>query len=168
MPVFVKVLGVDETVAALLAAEGRVKAGVARATFRLGLEVERKAKELVSGVVLNVGDGTLRRSINTREIAEGGMAGASVGTTLGYARYQEFGVPHSWLIRARTAKALRFTIGKGGFSGGPKTLGGEAIFRKWAMHGPLQERSFLRRALASIRQRAPGEIGAAVAAALEG
>ena len=63
---------------------------------------------------------------------------ATVGSDLPYARFQEFGVPASWQILPRTARALVFP------------WKGEPRFFKKVMHPPLPERSFLLSALAEF------------------
>jgi phage gpG-like protein len=96
----------------------------------------------LSGQVLHVRSGTLRRSI-TYAIRETDAAITGiVGTNLEYAAIHEYGgVIHVPEIRPRRAKALHFYVG------------GKEIFAKFArahdVHMP--ERSFLRSALAERR-----------------
>jgi phage gpG-like protein len=135
----IELIGDRALVARLDAMPGRVHDGLARAVTRLGLELQRKVQsEKLSGQVLKVRTGTLRSSINMQiEDTETEIA-ASVGTNVLYGRIQEYGVARSWLIEARNAKSLAFTIG------------GTKLFRRRVTHPPLPERSFLRSALAEM------------------
>jgi phage gpG-like protein len=137
-------VGDRELVARLDAMPGRVHDGLARAVVRLGFELQRKVQsEKLSGQVLKVLTGSLRSSISVQiEEAETSID-ASVGTNVFYGKIQEYGVSRSWLIEARTGRALRFLPAQAGISG-------RTIFRKRVMHPPLPERSFLRSALAEM------------------
>lgn len=97
----------------------------------------------LSGQVLHVRSGTLRRSITytVRDDADGIVG--TVGTNLEYAAIHEYGgTIHVPEIRPRQAKALRFYVG------------GVAVFARRArahdVHMP--QRSFLRSALADRRE----------------
>lgn len=118
---------------------------------RLGVVVERETYALqahvveqkLTGQVLNVRTGTLRRSITARVIRGGATITGLVGTNVVYARIHEFGgtvqVPEIVPVRA---KALRFVID------------GKVIFARRTRAHPvrLRERSFLR---SSLRERRP-------------
>jgi phage gpG-like protein len=133
---------------------GRLHDGIARAVARLGLELQRKVQEKLSGEVLKVRTGSLRSSINTRIIDTPSEVSATVGTNIAYARYHEYGVARAWLIEARNAKALRFTVG------------GETLFRRRVIHPSLPERSFLRSALKEMTPQIEMELREAVAEAI--
>jgi phage gpG-like protein len=134
----VQLVGDDRLVARLEAMPGRLHDGIARAVTRLGFELQRRVQEKLSGEVLKVRTGTLRSSINTQITDTPTEVSATVGTNVAYARYHEYGVARSWVIEARNAQVLRFTIG------------GQTLFRRRVTHPPLPERSFLRSALAEM------------------
>jgi phage gpG-like protein len=135
----VEVIGDRELVARLDAMPGRVHDGLARAVARLGFELQRKVQaEKLGGQVLKVRTGSLRSSINTVIEDTATEVGASVGTNIAYGKIQEYGVARSWLIEAKNARALKFTIG------------GKTMYRRRVTHPPLPERSFLRSAPADM------------------
>lgn len=131
----------------------RLRKALVSAITRCRLLVETRAKQLVSGEVLHVRSGTLRRSITgrTEEIPEG-VRGV-IGSNVPYARTHELGLTlHIPEIRPRRAKALHFFIG------------GQEVFamRARAHDVKMPERSFLRRALRENAERIRAEIRAAV------
>ena len=117
---------------------------------RLAIELERNVKMKLSGSVLNVRTGVLRASIRTQiqETATG--VTATVGTNVAYGRYQEEGVPHSWEIRPKSARALMFQVG------------GKAVFAQRVIHPPLPARSFLASTLREMTPQIKAEIDAAI------
>lgn len=142
-----RVIGTAEVAAKLHRVGGVVHTALVQIITRLGMELMAYVKEdKLSGQVLNVRTGRLRRSINLK--VYGGAEGdgrsvyASVGTNVEYAAIHELGgrtKPH--VIEARRAQALAFVIG------------GELVFRKRVNHpgSNMPERSFLRSALADKR-----------------
>jgi phage gpG-like protein len=150
----VQVIGDDRLVARLKAMPGRLHDGIACAVARLGLELQRKVQEKLSGEVLKVRTGSQRSSINTRIIDTPSEVSATVGTNIAYARYHEYGVARAWLIEARNVKALRFTVG------------GETLFQRRVTHPSLPERSFLRSALKEMAPQIEVELREAVAEAI--
>jgi phage gpG-like protein len=151
----VKLIGDRELVARLDAMPGRVHDGLARAVARLGLELQRKVQsEKLSGQVLKVRTGSLRSSINMQIEDTTEAVEASVGTNVFYGKIQEYGVARTWLIEARNAKSLAFTIG------------GTKFFRRRVTHPPLPERSFLRSALAEMAPAIEDGLKEAVAQAI--
>jgi phage gpG-like protein len=151
----IEVLGDRELVARLDAMPGRVHDGLARAVARLGFELQRKMQaEKLTGQVLEVRAGSLRSSINTVVEDSGTEVSATVGTNVFYGRVHEYGVARSWLIEAKNARALKFTIG------------GKTMFRRRVTHPPLPERSFLRSALAEMAPAIEEGLREAVTAAI--
>jgi hypothetical protein len=134
----------------------RIYAALVRTMTALGIRLQAiVVEQKLSGQVLKRQSGKLASSINF----EIGQAPNQITSTVGfnkatvpYGVFQEFGVPHSWVIEAKNAKALRFTIG------------GQVFFRKKVTHPGLQERSFLRSALAQIAPEVGPAIEAAIAA----
>jgi hypothetical protein len=147
----IQLVGDREVIAKLSAMPEGTRSGLARAITRLSLEGERLSKQKVSGEVLNVRTGAGRSGIHalpttsTSTEVKGGWA-----SSVYYMKFQEFGVPHSWQIRPKTAKALAFEIG------------GKTIFAMHVTHPPLPERSFMRSALREMQPRIQSEIEAAV------
>jgi hypothetical protein len=73
-------LGYRELGARLDAVPGRVHDGLARAVTRLGLELQRRVQEKLSGDVLELRSGSLRSSVNIRIDNDATSVSASVGT----------------------------------------------------------------------------------------
>ena len=143
-------IGDRELIARLGAMPAGLRTGIARAVTRLGFQLERLVKQKLSGQVLHVRTGVLRSSVNTRVQESAAAVTATVGTNVKYARYHEFGVPHSWEIRPKSARALAFQVG------------GQTIFAMGVTHPPLPERSFLRSALREMQPAIKAGLSAAV------
>lgn len=131
------VIGGQEVTARLDKIVPEVRLAVTGSVRRLLLMLQRKVKEeKLSGQVLHVRSGTLRRSINQRlELSDTAVTGV-VGTNVSYAGVHEFGgrftvKEHSRLVKQAFGKELRFPV--------------------WARVGQhdinFPERSFLRSAL---------------------
>jgi phage gpG-like protein len=150
-------LGGDRAVAARLdALPAKAHQGLARAIAQLGFVLRRRVQqEKLSGQVLQVRPGRLRASIDTPIEKKGNEVSATVGAAVKYARFHEFGVPHSWLVQARRAKALRFKIG------------GRVLFLQNLAHPGLPERSFLRAVLAERTSEIAPKLEAALHEALK-
>jgi phage gpG-like protein len=118
------------------------------------LELQRHVVEdKLTGQVLHVRTGTLRRSITQVVVERGGAIIGRVGTTLRYGLAHEFGMTiHHPGSRVRHAKALHWQVG------------GKDVFAMWTRPHDIKlpERSFLRSALRDRR----GPFLAAVQAAL--
>lgn len=151
----VQLIGDSEVIARLSAIGSRLPSGVARAVTQLTLELQRLVQQKLSGQVLHVRTGVLRSSINREVRQTGTEVIGTVGTNVSYAKVHEFGVPHSWEIRPRRARALAFEVG------------GKTIFAMRVTHPPLPERSFLRSALREIEPRIKAEIEDAVSEELQ-
>lgn len=155
----VKVEGVDATVRTLDGVAALSVIETRRAIGRLILQLQKKVvREKLTGQVLKVKHGTLRRSIDVGVADRGSAVEGSVGTNVKYAAIHEFGgrtAAHE--IKARKAKALRFQLASGA-----------AQFRKSVMHpgSKMPERSFLRSALremdGAIREEFEQAIGSVI------
>ena len=154
----VEVQGDTKVLAYLSGMTARMHAALLRATARLGFELrEIVVDKNLAGAVLKRQTGKLAGAQNLRVTDRGSVITAAVGfnkNTVPYGAFHEFGVPHSWLIEAKRAKALRFKVG------------GKVIFRKRVIHPPLPERSFLRSALAELSPRVLPTLEAAVKEAI--
>ncbi|MGD0263535.1 MAG: hypothetical protein ABSD47_01110 [Candidatus Methylomirabilota bacterium] len=140
--------------------DARLRANLIRAVRHSALDVERRAKELVSGPVLRVRTGTLRRSISSRvEPFEGGVRGI-ISASAPYAATHELGLTlHIPEIRPVRAKALHFFI-----SGGHTGYGAAEVFamRARAHDVKMPERPFMRRALQEMAIQVRARIRQAV------
>lgn len=121
-----------------------VRKSLLKKVTSLTLKLERRVKEKLSGQVLNVRTGALRRSIfsrvtETRTEIVGRVASSG---DVKYAGIHEFGgvtSPHT--IEAKRGQALRFM------------LNGKEMFRRSVNHpgSKMPKRSFLRTSLAEMR-----------------
>lgn len=91
----------------LTAAVPAMTSGVQRAVEQLALKMTGNVKGKLSGEVLKVKTGRLRRSVHYEKDFSAGKAIAIVGTDVIYARIHEYG----GTIVPKSAKALRFQIG---------------------------------------------------------
>lgn len=86
------IIGGKETVTMLEGAPSKVRVGIKSAVTRLTLQLLKTVKQdKLSGQVLNVRTGRLRRSINSDVLDDGISIIGSVGTNVEYAKYHEFG-----------------------------------------------------------------------------
>ncbi len=137
------VVGAAEVKAKLARAGTTIHDAVYKAVQEMGLRLLAHVKaDKLSGQVLHVRTGRLRRSINMRMSDDGSSIYASVGTNVVYARINELGgttSPHE--IVAKNAQALHFV------------MGGKDVFVRKVNHpgSKVPERSFLRSALADMR-----------------
>ena len=143
-------IGDQQVIARLNAMPDRLRSGIARAVTRLAIETQARVQQKLSGQVLKVRTGVLRSSINYKVEQNATGVTATVGTNVKYGKFHEFGVPHSWQIFPKSARALAFE------------LNGKTIFAKRVTHPPLPERSFLRSALREMQPKILSELDAAV------
>jgi phage gpG-like protein len=113
--------------------EGGLRNGITRACLRLQRHVK---EDKLTGQVLNVRTGRLRRSITQRVEDEGGNVVGYVGTKVKYARAHEFGFTGNVTVREH----LRRT-----------KSGTEATVKAHSRNMHLPERSFLRSALKDLQ-----------------
>lgn len=146
---------------------------------RLTLTMLRAVKLKLTGPVLNVKTGLLRRSINQKMDDTEGTSGpgqadsvirGTVGTnkrTVPYAAIHEFGgVTRPHVIMPKNKKVLRFASAQGGFLAGSKS---GFIFAAKVNHpgSRMPERSYLRSTLREIEPSARVQIAQAVAQAIK-
>ncbi|MBI5461952.1 MAG: phage virion morphogenesis protein [Gammaproteobacteria bacterium] len=128
------IIGHRETVERLRGVVPDVRAELRKAVERQSIKLSSKVKaQKLSGQVLNVRTGRLRRSINHRIVEQGTRITGHVGTAVEYAKEHEFGFKGVVTVREHLRKA------KGG-----KT----ATVRAHSQRVNLPARSFLRSALA--------------------
>ncbi len=133
---------------------------LSKAIARAGYNLERVVKQdKLSGQVLKVRTGNLRRSIHTELEGLGTInARATVGTNVVYARiHEEGGTIPAHIVEARNGKALKFT-----------PSGGATMFRRRVQIPDvvLPARSFLRSALEELRPSIILDIEQAIAKAV--
>lgn len=121
----------------------KVDSAIHQTVRRLALKLTGRVKQKLSGEVLHVRTGRLRRSIHPELEYGPGRAVATVGTNVIYARTHEYGAT----ITPKKAKALRFRIGE-----------------KWVTTKKvvIPERSFLRSALREMAPDIKSELAKAV------
>ncbi len=121
------------------AVAARVKPAFVEGVRQLLQDIFRRSQERVSGPVLKVRTGHLRRSaFLTVEATPTGAAGV-VGYRAIYAKWQEQGT-RPYTIRARNRRALRF-MGRDG----------EPVFAKSVRHPGLRPRPFLGPSVEDVR-----------------
>lgn len=148
------VSGGDRVVGSLNAFPEVIKAGLTRGIGRAVLRVLRRVKESkLSGQVLNVVTGRLRRSVTQRVEQEGSNVVGYVGTKVKYARAHEYGFNGVVTVREHLRQAVS---------------GFKATVMAHTRNVHLPERSFLRSALADLRSEVNGDIRDGVAEAIRG
>ena len=136
------IFGKETLMARLTSMAPNVHVALKKAVYEQAVKLQAHVKtQKLTGQVLHVRTGTLRRSINMKVAEEASSIIGSVGTNVKYGAAWEFGFDRRVGAGAR---------------GGPRTLTGTALDRYFAKHPPGTkhegERSFLRSALAD---RAP-------------
>lgn len=139
-------------------ARGEIQQGIGRIALKLLVKV--KSMKL-SGQALNVRTGKLRRSINLRIEDNGPEISGIVGTNVEYAAIHEFGFKGEVSVKAhlrmlRTASKFSLRKVKGQSIGvyrktRGKLTGGVATVKAHIREVNLPERSFLRTALAELK-----------------
>lgn len=123
--------------------------------------VLKRAKQMVSGEVLNVRTGTLRRKINSRVECINSAIVGTVGIKLSYAAIHEFGFKGTIKVRAHNRRSLaqmkadakrRFLpSGKSALRDAKKAKGSGVIqVRAHTREVDLPEKSYLRAALREL------------------
>lgn len=126
-------------------AEAHLKAGMTKSVTRLCLLLQTKVKQKLSGQVLNVRTGRLRRSINLQMAGQGTLQVAgTVGTNVEYAPPHEFGFTGKVSVK----ESLRTQVMAFGRAIAPVSVTVRAHTRQVT----LPERSFLR---SSLQDMAP-------------
>lgn len=140
----VTLTGDRELIARLDAMPGKLQAALIQKVSYLALKLEAKVKQKLSGDVLQVRSGDLRRSIaNTVDSTANSVIGKVYSSgDVKYAAIHEFGgQTKAHVIEAINGKALAFM------------MGGKQIFVKRVNHpgSKIPERSFLRSSLTDMR-----------------
>lgn len=141
----IKLVGDQQLIARLNAMPGRLRDELRRKVTELTLKLEAKVKAKLSGQVLNVVTGALRRSIFSTVTATDVSVVGKVASSgdVKYAAIHEFGgkTPAHEIV-ATKAQALSFM------------MGGKQVFAKRVNHpgSTIPERSYLRSSLADMKQ----------------
>lgn len=146
-----RVEGDDAVVSQLLKIGQNAKPAIDATIGRLVLKLQRKVQEeKLTGQVLKVQTGTLRRSINGVMLpSPGQMSAGVVSTNVKYARIHEYGgTIKAMVIEAKKARALKFS------------MGGKTVFAKRVTipERQMPERSFLRSALNEMSDEIKSEL----------
>jgi len=138
-----------------------LKGGVSQAIGRLVLMLQRNVKaDKLSGQVLRVKTGRLRRSINARtEGMDGNTPTGYVGTNVSYARPHEYGFTGQVNVKAHI-RNIKTAFGKS-ITPQAVQVGG------FSRQVNLPERSFLRTGLADLRPTIARELDIAVKEAVK-
>lgn len=149
-----KVIGVAEVVQRFTAAAAGVHKRIVGTVQALGLELLSRVKnEKLTGQVLHVQSGRLRRSTNEQTTDTGDRVTSSVGTNVSYGRFWELGFVGVQQVRAATVKAHRRLVARSGKKR-RKGVAVAAFMRKAHSRRVNQPaRPFLRPALAEMRGR---------------
>ena len=156
------VVGLPETLGALQKRHDAILGAVRAVMAQLSMRLSSKAKEdKLSGQVLNVRTGRLRRSITFRVEDQGPLVVGMVGTNVEYAARHEFGGSFDERVRQHM-RQMKMAWGRE--MKNPRAVQVRAHTR----HVELPARSFLRSALAEMEPAVRQEIANAVEAANAG
>ena len=156
-----ELLGGDELVLRAKRWAPELKSNLGQSIGRLVLMLQRNVKaDKLSGQVLRVKTGRLRRSINSRteNIGDTNPSG-TVGTNVAYARAHEFGFTGSVTVKAHL-RTIKQAFGK---AIAPTTVSVNGFSRKTV----LPERSFLRTGLNDLQPVIASELKGAVSGAIK-
>jgi phage gpG-like protein len=143
------VVGDREVVAKLTKYPEGLRKELRAAIERAGMRVQRHAKESkLSGQVLNVRTGRLRRSINLRVTEDPAMIQATVGTNVAYAKVHEFGFSGAVTVREHLRRS--------------KATFRASLVRAHSRRFSMPQRSFLRSALSDLKAEIKTVLDAAV------
>lgn len=139
--------GAGEVAGKLSGVAGRTRDALRKSVSRLALEILTKVKrDKLSGQVLNVRTGRLRRSITQRVTVNGATIQGIVGTNVEYAKFHEYGQTVKGELKKKREE----------FKAGLKAS------RSSLSSGDLPPRSFLRSALKDMEPRIREEFAQAV------
>jgi phage gpG-like protein len=141
---------------------GRVNAGLGRACLALALELMGNVmRDKLSGQVLKVRTGTLRRSITARVEDTENSVLATVGTNVAYAARHEYGFTGTESVREHM-RTITQAFGRP-LKEGSKSITVHGFSRK--INYP--EHSFLRSALAELEPKIKTQLAQAVSEAVK-
>jgi phage gpG-like protein len=156
----------EKLLAALASYPQRLRNKLFSTINRLAIEMQGYVKgSKLSGQVLHVRTGTLRRSINQEVKQDGNKIAAIVGTNVKYAGVHEYGFDgavgvkaHVRRSRGQMKEAMRTRKDGTTYATRNDMRQGEVNVRGFTRHMHLPERSFLRSALKDYEQRIRDDI----------
>lgn len=151
-----KLTGEASVINALASIAAKTSPELEKTVTRLAIRVLRSVKTKLSGDVLSVKTGRLRRSINYKVESSTAGVGATVGTNVEYAAGHEFGFKGVVNVKAHT-RAISEAFGK------KLTTPVNAFVRGHSARRNMPERSFLRSALTELQPEIITEIEATIA-----
>lgn len=132
----------EEFLARLAGSQDRLQRDMVKVVTRLSIEVQGAVKDKLTGKVLHVRTGTLRRSINRKVDVTPSGAVATIGTNVKYAGVHEFGFNGEVTVKAH----------------GRKMRAGVIAVRQHTRKMHMPERSYLRSTLKDFALRIRTEI----------
>lgn len=165
MSSFTVSLRTEGLLARLRGAEGKLREQVRAALQRLAISAQGKVKgDKLTGQVLHVRSGTLRRSINQQIVESGGGIFAKIGTNLRYAAIHEYGFNGTEHVKAHARRSVRqMAISR---TKRVRKSEGETQVRAFDRHMVMPERSFLRSTVNEMSGEIKESLRAAVLKAL--
>lgn len=155
-------IGDREVIAKLGKAKEIARDGIRKSVVRLTLELLNKVKaEKLSGQVLKVQTGRLRRSITQRVTEQGNTISGVVGTSVEYARAHELGFKGPVSVKAHL-RQIKQAWGK------PLKSAKKIQIKPYTRKVELPARSFLRSALAEMEPRIKEEFMETLRREMEG
>ena len=149
-----QVLGAGKVVADLNAVASGAPERVFRTVQSLGLELLAKVKgDKLTGQVLKVQTGRLRRSVNEKTTVSGAAVTSTVGTNVVYGRFWELGFSGDVNVRAHVRKTAK---------------GAQAMVRAHQRRVNQPARPFLKPALEEMRARVLQQLTQAAKAVASG
>ncbi len=145
-----------------------IESGVQKEVMRLALKMTGVVMGKLSGAVLNVRTGRLRRSIHPEWEFKPGYSGATVGSNVEYAAIHEFGGTIRFPSRPLKIYTKNYKNGESKswvMQKGKRMYGGGGESKAYELHMP--ERSFLRSALREMTPEIIESLRKAVATELQ-
>lgn len=160
MTIFGRISGSREVAAKLRKRRPAVYAAIKESLTRSALKLVNRVKsQKLSGQVLNVQTGRLRRSITAAFKEESGVFKAMVGTNVWYGKLWEYGFDGAMQVKAHTRKVTKVF-------GRDLRAAVVASVRAHTRNVHMKERSFLRSALAESRSSINEDLRKRVAKAM--
>lgn len=138
----IRVIGDRQLITRLRLMPKKVELALRRKVTKLAMMLRNKVRqEKLSGQVLNVRTGDLRRSIREQVIVNPGSVVGRVfsSSDVSYGKVHEFGGKSAYDIVPVKKKVLRFIVG------------GKVVFAQKVRHPPAKARPFMRPALQEMR-----------------
>lgn len=156
----VEFIGGDAIAAVLKAYSDGVQSAVEKSIGRSVLKLQREVKQnRLSGQVLNVRTGNLRRSIHHQVTSSGGLVVGEVNTNVRYGAAHEYGFAGTVNVKA-SMRQIRQAFGR------PLKSPRYVQIRAHSRNVKLPERSFLRSALRDMKPEIEADLQKSIERAL--